>query len=158
MNGISYENIMEAMAEVFYDLENKGEDIKLKEYFKFVNFVKKNHLAIKNYYKNFNSSSHTEGQISSFVKQTLGYGKKIYSFKTFDNLLKIKQIKANGYDFCELLEYEIETLQLKNVEYNFKQVREFNSVGRNKVNKSPNKVSNGHWARVKQPGYKLIPN
>ncbi|WP_338969312.1 hypothetical protein [Spiroplasma endosymbiont of Labia minor] len=47
--------------------------------------------------------SHTEGQISSFIKQLFAYGKKIYSYSAFCNILKIKFLKINGYDFKNLL-------------------------------------------------------
>ncbi|WP_339021746.1 Mbov_0401 family ICE element transposase-like protein [Spiroplasma endosymbiont of Atherix ibis] len=156
LKGLSYNYVLDALNEVFLWLESSNEKEKLREFIKFISFIKRNSCAIKNYYKKFDSSSHTEGQVSSFVKQTLGYGKKIYGFKTFSNLLKIKQIHANGYDICELLEYEIETLQINNLDYIYKEVIEYKTIGLLWKDKKSDISRKGSWAKIKQPGFKRV--
>ncbi len=152
--GNSYEEILNICNDIFLNLEENNWFDKLEDFKSFISFVKRNKRSIQNYYKEFDSSSHTEGQISSFVKSTLGYGKKIYSYKIFNNLLKIKKLKTNGYDFSELLEFDLETLQLKNISYNFQEIKEFTKFGNLNKDKKSDLNLNGQWARKYQSGFK----
>ncbi|WP_236608515.1 hypothetical protein [Spiroplasma taiwanense] len=66
---------------------------------------------------------------------------------TFNNLLLIKKLKTNGYNFSSLLEYDLETIQIDNLEYDFKYVYHYKSIGYlnrdKKTNKSTKSGSNG---------------
>ncbi|WP_342269212.1 hypothetical protein [Spiroplasma endosymbiont of Aspidapion aeneum] len=61
----------------------------------FYAYLKNNLEGIKNYYKDFQSSSCTERQISFFIKSALGFGKKSFCYTNFSNLLKIRELVFN---------------------------------------------------------------
>lgn len=101
-----YYKLLEEFNDIWVDAENYGffEEEWFDAFRKLIKYVKKHKIGISNYFKEFNSQSHTEGMISCFVKRVLGYGKKIYNKNNFSNLLTINALKTNGYDFKNLLE------------------------------------------------------
>ncbi|WP_169522270.1 hypothetical protein [Spiroplasma taiwanense] len=71
---------MEKCNDIYLWLEEQSWLEKLEEFKTFIAFIKRNKVEIENYYKNFDSSSHTEGMISWFIKSILGYAKNIQLF------------------------------------------------------------------------------
>ena len=140
-NGTSKTQLVEELNNVYLFFEKNELTDKLKLLIEFLKYFKRNERGIDNYYKEFDASSCTEGQVSSFAKSTLGYGKKIYNEKTFNKILTIKKLKINGYDFYGLLEYDTETKQIENTNYNFETVK---SLSAGKVLKKEK-----NWVKVK---------
>ena len=57
---------------------------------------------------------------------------------------------------CELLEYEIETLQINNLDYIYKEVIEYKTIGLLWKDKKSDISTKGSWAKIKQPGFKRV--
>lgn len=117
----------------FEELESICEDVKCElftwedkskylEYIKkFMKYFNNKKSSIQNYFKDWSSSSSTEGQVST-IKHILGYGKKIFSIVIFKKFLNLLKLKCNGYKIDDLYEFDYETTSIEKNEYNFKYV------------------------------------
>lgn len=78
--------------------------------------IKKNELVryIKNHIKGikikkleYNIGVSSESDISWFLKSTLGYGTKSYTYKTYKNLLYLKLAKLNNINIINIIRNNI---------------------------------------------------